>query len=344
MSKFDIICRSNSCVTVDCPEPPTDIIWQAGGTLPENTPGTTPGDDIIGYNIGEVEVIDQDNNQNPQCQLLDDAKNLFNVSSIDSLVIIAGPRAKTIDYETMTDHTACFKIHCTDTTGLYLDKVLCVNITDVNEPATNISLNGNSVPENVVDSDVGDISVSGDPDIGQKHNCSVIPDVSSEAAHQEDPSKDFYIKRVPEGDGFRNVLATKRPLDYEAISSHSFEVNLRCCDMPTDGQTSLCIEAYDFLVWVQDVNEVPESPCMGLDWVVSEKQPNGTNITDILKAIDPDNEIPAEDMQNLTQSGQPAPEKQHLTYKLVNERSVPFVYNEQLQQIMVFGVSYMATG
>ena len=331
-------------VCLDCPEAPTDIFWAAGGTLPEQTDVATPGNSIIGYNVGEVEVVDQDNNQNPQCKLLDNANNLFNVSSGNSLVIIAGPRATKIDYETMTNHEVCLKIRCTDTTGLYLDKVLCVNITDVNEPATNITLNGNLILENMKDKVIGDISVSGDPDFGQNHNCSVIPNPSSESGHQEDPAKDTYIKRVPQAGGsFYNVLVSKQPLDYEAISAHSVIVNLRCCDMPTDGQTSLCIEMYDFQVWIGDVNEVPESPCKGIVWYVSENQQNGTNITDALKAYDPDNEIPPEEVKNLTASGQSAPQKQHLTYSLVNARSVPFRYNEQLQQIQKVGVSHLTT-
>ena len=326
-------------VCLDCPEPPTDIVWAAGGTLPEQTSDTTPGNTIIGYNIGEVNVIDQDNNQNPQCKLLDDANCLFNVSADNTLVIIAGPRATTIDYESLSDHKVCFKIRCTDSTGLYLDKQLCVDITDVNEPPTNITLNGNRIQENRADVKIGDISVTGDPDIGQDHNCTVIPDLPDEAGHQEDAFKDVYIKQVPQGGSFRNVLTTKRGLDYEAISTHLLDVNLRCCDIPTDGQMSLCVEMYDFIVWIEDDNEVPGSLCENLVWHVFEHQPNGTNITDMLRSIDPDNEIPLEDIQNFTQSGRPPPEKQHLTYKLVNERSVPFVYNEQLQQIMVFGVS-----
>jgi hypothetical protein len=329
---------------VDCPEPPTDIFFAAGGTLPEQTDVATPGNTIIGYTIGEVEVVDQDHNQNPQCKLLDNANNLFNVSSDNTLVITAGPRATKIDYESLSNHEVCLKIRCTDTTGLYLDKVLCVNITDVNEPATSITLNGNLILENMKDEVIGDISVTGDPDAGQNHNCTVIPNPSSEAGNQEDPAKDTYVKRRPQlGESFYNVLASKRALDYEAISSHSVVVNLRCCDIPTDGQTSLCIEAYDFQVLIGDVNEVPQSPCDGIVWYVAENQQNGTNITDALQAYDPDNEIPAEDIKNLTESGQAAPQKQHLTYSLVNERSVPFRYNEQLQQIQKVGfVNYEA--
>ena len=314
-------------------EAPTDIVWATGscGVLPENSDA--------GFNIGELSVLDQDDNQNPQCKLLDDAGKIFDVQSQNTLIITAGSAASALDYETMANHMLYLTVRCTDTSGQYLDKKMCVNVTDANEPATNISLTANLVRENEYDALIGQLIVTGDPDVGQGHNCTILADTPGVNGHDAkfDAINVFYVEYDASTD--TNYLKTISSVDFEALDPAVFDVDIRCFDIPTDGEDPIPIEAYDFKVWMVDVNEMPETPCPqdGSTWTVREGASNGTKVTDSLDSWDPDNEIASEDAKNLTK-GQDAPTKQHLTYKLVNGDRVPFVYNEQLQRIEKFGV------
>eukprot|EP00118_Oscarella_pearsei_P024457 m.306112 g.306112 ORF g.306112 m.306112 type:complete len:2176 (+) comp40977_c0_seq1:115-6642(+) len=314
---------------IDVAEKPTDIIWATGscGVLPENSDA--------GFNVGELQVLDQDDNENPQCKLLDDISNTFDVQAQNTLTITAGTAAAALNYEKMSNHMLYPKVRCTDTSGQYLDKVMCVNVTDANEPATNITLTSNLVRENEFNAVIGQLVVTGDPDVGQGHNCTILADTPG--VNGDDPQFDainvFYVEYDASTD--TNYLKTVSSVDFESLDPAEFDVDIRCFDIPTDGEDPIPIEHYDFKVWMVDVNEYPQSPCVP-GWSVTEGQKNGTNVTSELNSWDPDNEISALDKANGT-GGQPLPTKQHLTYKLVNAGKVPFVYNQQLQRIEKFG-------
>ena len=92
----------------------------------------------------------------------------------------------------------------------------------MNEPPSAVKLSVTSVPENVADTVVGQVTVS-DPDIGQQHTCTVhklIVDAAS-STEQLIPSHFFTID-----DALK--LKTLNALNFEA--QHSVDIVINCSD------------------------------------------------------------------------------------------------------------------
>ena len=83
------------------------------------------------------------------------------------------------DFETKPSYS--IKVRTTDDTGRSLDKLLTINVTNVNEAPTNLSLSNGVLDENVVNPVVGLLTTT-DPDIGDTFTNTLAPGFGDNAA------------------------------------------------------------------------------------------------------------------------------------------------------------------
>ncbi len=205
-------------------QPPTDLALSAN-TVAENQPaGTT---------VGTLTTTDPD------------AGNTFTYSLVtgigstdnSSFTIDASGNLKTtasFDYETKNSYS--IRVRSTDQDGLFFEKVLTINVMDVNEAPTNIVLSQSAIPENKpIGTTVGQFS-STDPDSGNTFTYTLVGGPGST------DNSSFTI------DGSGN-LKTAASFDYETKNSYSIRVR------STD-QGALFVEK-SFTINITDVDEIP---------------------------------------------------------------------------------------
>src|SRR5207253_2115982 len=112
----------------------TDVTL-SGGSVPENSVGGT----IIGTATG----IDPDAGTVFNYSLLDDAGGRFLIYQDGEIAVID---RHLIDYEAASSYHVT--VRAADQAGLYVDKTLTLNVTDVNEAPTDATLSGGGVMEN----------------------------------------------------------------------------------------------------------------------------------------------------------------------------------------------------
>ena len=100
-------------------------------------------------------------------------------------------------------------------------------LPDVNERLSAILLNANSIRENEADAVVGQVTIQ-DPDLGQRHQCTVYDQVIDPASRPERlvPSHFFTV------DSSLN-LKTLNALNFEA--EHSMDIVINCSDVVQEG-------------------------------------------------------------------------------------------------------------
>jgi hypothetical protein len=146
--------------------------------------------------------------------------------------------AASFNYEVKSSYS--IRVRSTDQGNLLTEKQFALNVTNVNEAPTNITLSNSSVPENQpVGTTVGSFSTT-DPDTGNTHTYAFVSGTGS----TDNGSFSFN----------NNELRTAAIFNYEAKSSYSIRVR------STD-QGGLSIES-TFPITVTNVNEVPTQPGM----------------------------------------------------------------------------------
>ncbi|MBD2415260.1 cadherin domain-containing protein, partial [Nostoc calcicola FACHB-3891] len=154
----------------------------------------------------------------------------------NSLFTIDGSQLKAnavFDFE--SDNSYTIKVRTTDQNGLFDEKELTINITNVNETPTNLTLNNTSLAENSsVNSTIGTFSTT-DPDTGDTFTYSLIP------GNGDTDNNAFTI------DG--NQLKIKNSPNFETQSSYKIRVK------STDAN-GLSAEK-EFTITVNNVNETP---------------------------------------------------------------------------------------
>jgi len=104
----------------DVNEAPTDLLGPAAVNVSENA---GPGSVLATY----FAVGDPDQNDPPAYSLVDDAGGLFSIDAATGVLSVSG----TLDYETASSHS--ITVRATDRGGLYVDRVVSVGVSDVNE-------------------------------------------------------------------------------------------------------------------------------------------------------------------------------------------------------------------
>ena len=178
-------------------EKPSDVLFSSGG-VPENSPVHTFA--------GNFTVVDPDNNgpkgrwQRHACLVLNSASFPFMVNVTASALYVAGQ----LNYEKNPWYDVTLRCHDDGSPMLSLDKVIRVNVLDVNEAPTRIDLSSGVVEENAGVVTVGTLTTE-DPDNYRRAWQTFTYSVES-----DDKTLPFVV------DGDR--LNTTRSLDYESTA------------------------------------------------------------------------------------------------------------------------------
>ncbi|MFJ7951950.1 immunoglobulin-like domain-containing protein [Lysinibacillus sp. NPDC096418] len=166
------------------------------------------------------------------------------------------------DFETKSNYSV--RIRVTDSGGLNFEKTFTINVTNVNEAPTNITLSSASVEENKpANTVVGTLSAT-DPDVGDTFTYSLVSGVGST------DNGSFNISG--------NNLRTNSVFDFEAKNSYS--VRIRVSD-----SGGLNFEK-TFTINVTNVNEAPTNITLSAASVEENKPAN--TVVGTLSATDPD--------------------------------------------------------
>ncbi|WP_413162054.1 cadherin domain-containing protein [Capilliphycus salinus ALCB114379] len=210
-------------ITVDnVNENPTDI------TLDTNSVGENQD---IGTVVGTFSSTDSDTNDTHTYSLVP------GVGSTDNglFEIVNGQLRTTavLDFETKTSYS--IRVKTDDGNGGSFQKALTVNVDNVNENPTDITLSNNSLEENQVVGTVVGIFTTADVDPTDTHSYSLVPGVGG---------ADNALFEIVDGE-----LRTKAVLDFETKSSYNIRVRTN------DGNGGTFDK--EFTVNVSNVNELP---------------------------------------------------------------------------------------
>ncbi|NVO10329.1 MAG: T9SS type A sorting domain-containing protein [Bacteroidales bacterium] len=230
---------------------PTDIALSAS-SVNENVAGNT--------SVGTLSTTDPDAGNTFTYSLVSGTGSTDNASfniSGSSLRITSSP-----DYETKSSYSV--RVRTTDQGSLYYEKAFTININDLNEAPTDISLSASSINENVAgNSTVGTLS-STDPDAANTFTYTLVAGTGST------DNASFNIS----GSSLR---ITSSP-DYETKSSYSVRVR-------TTDQGSLYYEKA-FTITINNVNETPTDISLSASSINENVVANSTIGT--LSSTDPD--------------------------------------------------------
>jgi LPXTG-site transpeptidase (sortase) family protein len=239
-------------VTVtDANEGPTDI-FLSNNTVDENQPANTV--------VGSLSATDPDAGAtftfSLTCAVAGADDSSFNVNGTDLRT------SASLNYEIQSTYNICIRV--TDQGSLTYDENFVVNVIDVNEAPTDITLSNNTVDENQpVNTVVGSLSAT-DPDAGATFTFSLTCAV----AGADDSS--FNVNGTD--------LRTSASLNYEIQSTYNI------CIHATD-QGGLTYDE-NFVIDVNNVNEAPTDILLSNN-TVDENQPSGS-IVGTLSTTDPD--------------------------------------------------------
>ena len=230
---------------------PTDVLLSAN-TVAENQPAGTL--------VGTLSAVDQD---------AGDAFAYWLVSGTGSTdnakFSIRGDRlttAASLDFESKASYS--IRVRTNDDGGLAYEKVFTINVTNVNEVPTNITLSSSSIAENrPTGTTVGTLSTT-DPDAGNTFTYSLVSGTDSTG------NGSFTVSG--------STLKTAASFNHEAKSSYSIRVR-------TTDQGGLWYEKA-FTISVTNVNETPTDIVLS-NASVAENQPSGT-VVGALSTTDPD--------------------------------------------------------
>ncbi|KAK3580861.1 hypothetical protein CHS0354_032922 [Potamilus streckersoni] len=214
--------------------------------------------------IGNLTAADQDlTNQFHTFSLLDSAEGKF---VIKDLQLKTAPTAN-LDFETNRNFKIVIEVKDSGEPPMSYQKIITLELTDVNEPPTNTSLSDNIVPENSPPDTVVGRLISQDPDnlvsIVQRFNYTIMNDVKGRFKIENDTLK---VARSTQMCGSRQCA-----IDYETEK----ELRIRILTMDS-GQPSLSRED-EFVVEVNNVNDPPRDIKLS-STSVRENEPVGTVI------------------------------------------------------------------
>ena len=227
---------------------PTDFVLSAN-IVDENA--------ALGAIIGTFQdVVDPDAGDTHTFALLDDAGGRFQIVG-DELQVADGTL---LDFEGASSYTITVRV--TDSTGLTVDKIFTIDLTDVNEAPTDVALSANTVAEGAAtETVVGTLQGVVDPDAGDTHTYSLVDDAGGR------------FKLV----GGELRVADGTLLDFETVTS--YQVTVRVTDAAgLSFDKTLTID-------LTDVNEAPTDIALSAA-TVSESAATGTVVGTLQGVVD----------------------------------------------------------
>jgi VCBS repeat-containing protein len=219
--------------------------------IPENVPINTV--------VGKLTSTDRDTNDIHTYSLTSGIgstdNNLFEIVG-DQLRIKASP-----DFETKASYTVRVKV--TDRGGLSSEQTFAINITDINEPPTQLVINNSQVAENVPTNTV----------VGTFNTTSEKGDILTYSLANGEGSSDNQFFEIVD-----NTIRIKISPDFEIKSSYTVRVK-------ATNQNGLSTEK-TFPINITNLNETPSIPTLSNQQIV-ENSPINT-VVGKLTATDPD--------------------------------------------------------
>jgi hypothetical protein len=222
---------------------PTDIAL-SNATVAENSPANTI--------VGTLSDTDPDAGDTASYVLTDNAGGLFAISG-GNLVTTAP-----LDFEQAASHHVTVQV--TDSAGATFSKNIQIDVTNVNEAPTDVTLSNASVPENTLNGTVIGNLAAVDPDAGDTATFSLTNDAGGL----------FSL--------IGNQLVVAGPLDYEQATSH--QITVRATD-----SGGLTVDK-SFTIATTNVNEAPTAILLS-NSSIAENSPANT-VVGALSALDPD--------------------------------------------------------
>ena len=232
----------------DVNEAPTDLTL-TGGVVAENaTNGST---------VGTVAAADVDLGDVASFQLTDDADGRFAIDADSGAITVAD--ASQLNFEDASSHQIAVEV--TDAAGNTYEESFTINLTDVNEAPTDLTLTGGVVAENATNgSTVGTVAAA-DVDLGDVVSFQLTDDADGRFAIDADSGA--------------ITVADASQLNFEDASSHQITVEV------TDAAGNTYEES--FTINLTDVNEAPTDLTL-TGGVVAEDAVNGTAVGTIAAA------------------------------------------------------------
>ena len=223
----------------------------AGGSVPEHSPGGTVA--------GTASASDPDAGTVFRYSLLDDAGGRFYISPTSGVIVNVS--SQTINYEGTPAWP--IMVRAADQYGQVVDRPFVINITNVNETSTDITLSGSSVAENATIGTVIGTAHGNDPDAGTSLSYSLTGDVTGGR---------FAVNAST------GAISVAGPLNFEGTPA--WPVTVRAADQAGNAF------AKSFVINVTNVNEAPTGITLSGNSIV-ENSPGGT-IVGTAHGVDPD--------------------------------------------------------
>jgi Ca2+-binding RTX toxin-like protein len=157
--------------------------------------------------VGTVAGVDPDAGATFSYMLTNNAGGRFAINASGQLTVADG---SLLDYEVAISHAITVRV--TDQGGLTFDKVLAVNVTNVNEAPSNATLAGGSVAENAANGTVVGTVAGVDPDAGATFSYVLTNNAGGRFAVNATSGQ--------------LTVANGLLLDYEAATSHAITVRV----------------------------------------------------------------------------------------------------------------------
>ncbi|WP_413936955.1 beta strand repeat-containing protein, partial [Nitrospira sp. BLG_1] len=232
-------------VTVDVTavnDAPTDLSLSANTVAENAANGTT---------VGTVSGTDPDSGDTKTYSFTDSAGGRFAINSSTGVITVAN--SSLLNYEAATSHSVTVRV--TDSGGLTYDETFTINLTNVNETPTDLTLSSSNVVEHAVNGTVVGTASTTDPDAGDSHTYQLTDDAGGRFAI------DATTGQITVADGSL--------LHYEVAPTHDVTVRVTDSGGLTYEKT--------FTINLIDANDAPDDLVLSSNTVV-ENAANGTVI------------------------------------------------------------------
>ena len=232
-------------------EGPTDLSLSANTVTENATTGTV---------VGTVSGTDPDSGDTKTYSLTDTADGRFAIDSSTGQLTVAN--GSLLNYESAASHTVTVRV--TDSGGQSHNETFTINLTNVNEAPTDLTLSANIVPESATTGTVVGIVTGTDVDAGDTKTYSLTNTAGGRFAINASTGE--------------ITVADGSLLNYENAASHSLTVQV------TDSGGQSYSEL--FTIYLTNVNEWPTDLALSAD-TVAENATTGT-VVGTISGTDPD--------------------------------------------------------
>jgi|GEM_PF-1143946 len=207
------------------------FVWEVKGGQVSDAQSGVAENSVAGTVVGQLATADSDSGDSHTYSLVDDADGRFELFDNGGNIEIRVAADADLNFEDAEQHT--IRVRSTDANGLFVERDIQIDLTDVDEAPTDISLSGDQkVTEGAASGTIIGQLTAVDPE-NDEVQFSVVGDA---AAY-------FTVS------GNRLVVKPGAVLDFEDISTHV--VTIRA----TDAAGNSYDEAFN--ISIQDVNETP---------------------------------------------------------------------------------------